>query len=61
MITNRKRSEGREIDYLVFTIFRFKIWITKSKYFSKYPRIVIWKLSKDPNAGALKTWSVKFG
>jgi len=61
MIINRKRNEGMEIEYLVFTIFRFKIWITKSKYFSKYPRIVIWKLSKDPNVGALKTWSVKFG
>lgn len=50
-----------EIDYLVFSIFRYRIWITKSKYFSKYPRLVIWKMSKNPNIGAEKTWSVKFG
>jgi len=61
MIINRKRNGGTEIDYLVFSIFRYKIWITKSKYFSKYPRIIIWKMSKNPNVGAEKTWSVKFG
>jgi len=61
MIINRKRNEGMEIDYLVFSIFRYTIWITRSKHFSKYPRLIIWKMSKNPNIGAEKTWSVKFG
>lgn len=61
MIINRKRNGGMEIDYLVFSIFRYTFWITKSKYCSKYPRLIIWKMSKNPNIGAVKTWSVKFG
>jgi hypothetical protein len=61
MIINRKRNGGMEIDYLVFSFFRYKIWITRSKYFCKYPRIVIWKMSKNQNVGAEKTWSYKFG
>ena len=46
MIIYRKRNGGLEIDYLVFTIFKYKIWITKSMYFNKYPRIVIWNLRR---------------
>jgi hypothetical protein len=61
MIINRKRNGGMEIDYLVFSIFRYKFWITRSKYFCKYTRIVIWKMSKNPNVGAEKTWYYKFG
>jgi len=61
MIIYRKRNGGMEIDYLVFSIFRYRFFITKSKYFSKYPRIVIWKMSKNPNIGTEKTWSYNFG
>jgi hypothetical protein len=55
MIINRKRNEGMEIDYLGFSIFRYKFWLTKSKYCK--PRLVILKMSKNPNIGAEKTWS----
>ncbi len=56
MIINRKR--GIEIDYLVFSIFRYKFWVTKSKYANKYPRLVIWEMVKGK---VKKTWSVRFG
>ena len=56
MIIYRKRNGGLEIDYLVFTIFKYKIWITKSMFFNKYPRIVIWKMGEK-----IKSWSIKFG
>ena len=58
MIINRKRNGGIEIDYLVFSIFGYKFWVTKSKYTNKYPRLVIWKLGKNR---IKKTWSVRFG
>lgn len=51
----RKRNEGLEIDYLVFSLFKFRVWITRSTLFSKYPRIVIWKMNKE-NTAAAKTW-----
>jgi len=38
----------------------FTIWITKSKSVSHWPRIVIWKLSKKPNVGTEKSWTLKF-
>ena len=56
MIIYRKRNDGLEIDYLVFTVFKYKIWITKSIYFNKYPRIVIWNVGQR-----IKSWSIKFG
>ena len=54
MNTTLEIPEGREIDYLIFSISRYKIWITKTKYCK--PRIVIWKMSKNPNIGSEKTW-----
>jgi hypothetical protein len=59
MIIYRKRNGGLEIDYLVFSVFRYKFWITKSKYYSKYPRLIIWKMSKNPNIGVEKAYTLK--
>ena len=58
MIIYRKRLGGLEIDYLVFSIFRYRIWITRSVMFSKYPRIVIWEMSKNPNEGVERSWQI---
>ena len=58
MIIYRKRLGGLEIDYLVFSIFRYRIWITRYVMFSKYPRIVIWEMSKNPNEGVERSWQI---
>lgn len=55
MILYRKR--GTEIDYLVFRVKNFKFFITRTKYMSRLPRLVIWKLSKRKNIGVEKAWS----
>ena len=57
MIIYKKRCCGMEIDYLQFSIFRYTIWVTKSKFIHKYPRIVIWKMSKENNVGIENAWT----
>jgi hypothetical protein len=58
----RKRNGGIEIDYLVLSIWRFTIWITRSMYINRWPRIIIWKhFQQELNVGVEKSWSIKFG
>jgi hypothetical protein len=60
LIIYRKRRGGTEIDYLAFSFFRFRIWVTRSVCFSKYPRLVIWKMAKGQNTHVEKGWNIKF-
>ena len=53
----RKRNGGLEIDYLVLSLGRYTLWITKSIYVNKWPRLVLWKMSKEVNVGTEKSWS----